>query len=107
MNDTAARADLLQGLSRHGTIALVHADANGRFAFWNDAAEAIFGYSATEALGARIDLVVPPEYREQHWTGFNRTIGSTWRGGDAWGPIEALHKSGSRVPLEVLLTPLS
>jgi PAS domain S-box-containing protein len=103
--DTAP--DLGEALLRHGTIAIVHADSGGGFAFWNDGAEAIFGYTAAETLGRRIDLIVPPEYRDQHWTGFNRTIGSRWRGGDAWGAIEGLHKSGDRIALDVLLTPIS
>lgn len=105
--DDPGPGDLGEALRGHGTIAVVQADANGRFAFWNAAAEAIFGYPAAEVLGERIDLVVPLEYREMHWTGFNRTIGSTWRGGDAWGEIEALHKSGERILLEVLLTPIA
>ena len=96
-----------EALRHHGTIAVVHADAGGRFTFWNDAAAAIFGYRADEVLGQRIDLVVPHEYRDMHWAGFNRTIGSNWRGADAWGEIEALHKSGERLALEVLLTPIT
>jgi len=100
-------ADLGEALATHGTIAIVLADANGCFAFWNAQAEATFGYSAEEALGQRIDLVVPPEYREMHWAGFNRTIGSRWRGADGWGEIEALHKAGRRIALEVLLTPVT
>ena len=96
-----------EALRHHGTIAVVHADAGGRFTFWNDAAAAIFGYRADEVLGQRIDLVVPHEYREMHWVGFSRTIGSAWRGADAWGKIEALHKSGERLALEVLLTPIT
>jgi PAS domain S-box-containing protein len=99
--------DLGEALRHHGTIAVVHADAGGCFAFWNEGAEAIFGYAAEDVLGQRIDLVVPHEYRDQHWVGFNRTIGSHWRGGDAWGEIEALHKSGQRIALEVLLTPVA
>lgn len=96
-----------QALQAHGTIAVVLADAGGRFAFWNRGAEAIFGYPAAETIGRRIDLLVPPELRDLHWAGFNRTIGSSWRGGDAWGEIEALHKGGERLALEVLLTPVS
>ncbi len=103
----ATDESLGEALRRHGTIAIVQADAGGRFAFWNDGAEAIFGYAAAETLGRRIDLLVPPEYRDMHWAGFNRTIGSHWRGGDAWGEIEALHKSGDLLALEVLLTPIS
>ena len=41
-----------------------------------------------------------------HWAGFNRTIGTNWGGHDSWGDIEGLHRDGSLVELQVLLTPL-
>jgi hypothetical protein len=41
-----------------------------------------------------------------HWAGFERAIGSAWRGSDAWGPIQGLHKNGGRVALEVFLKPI-
>jgi PAS domain S-box-containing protein len=86
--------------------AIIYADADGFARFWNAGAEALFGHTAAEALGRRIDLIVPEEYRAIHWAGFNRVIGSAWRGAAEWGPIEGLHKSGARVSLEVFLTPI-
>jgi PAS domain S-box-containing protein len=86
--------------------AIVYADGAGGIRFWNAGAEALFGHSAADASGKRVDLIVPEAYRAMHWAGFNRTIGSAWRGSEAWGPIEGLHKSGSRVALEVFLTPV-
>lgn len=50
---------------------------------------------------------MPHAYREMHWAGFNRTIGTAWTGADSWGDIGALHASGSLVALQVLLfTPM-
>jgi PAS domain S-box-containing protein len=66
----------------------------------------LFGHSAAEAAGKRVDLIVPENYRAMHWAGFGRAIGSAWRGSAAWGPIEGLHKNGDRVALEVFLTPI-
>lgn len=57
-------------------------------------------------MDKRVDLIVPDEYRAMHWAGFERTIGSGWRGSPAWGPIEGLHKNGGRVALEVFLVPI-
>jgi len=74
--------------------------------FWNAGAEALFGHSAEEALGQRVDLIIPEEYRAMHWAGFSGAIGSAWRGSSAWGAVEGLHKSGERVALEVFLTPI-
>lgn len=87
-------------------IATILADASGAICSWNRGAEALFGHSAEVALSHRVDLVVPHEYRDMHWAGFNRTVGTAWAGHDAWGDIEALHADGSLVPLQVLLTPM-
>ncbi|HTJ65514.1 MAG TPA: PAS domain S-box protein [Alphaproteobacteria bacterium] len=89
--------------SRHPAV--VYAGADGLIAFWNRGAEAVFGHSAADALGKRLDLIVPEEYRALHWTGFDRTIGSHWRGSTAWGPVPGLHRNGEQVALEVFLVP--
>src|SRR5580698_5866390 len=90
--------------NRHSAI--VYARADGGIGFWNAGAEALFGHSSEEALGKRVDLIVPEEYRAMHWAGFARAIGSVWRGSAGWGPVEGLHKNGERVALEVFLTPI-
>jgi PAS domain S-box-containing protein len=86
--------------------AIVYARPDGGIAFWNAGAEALFGHAREEALRRRVDLIVPEEYRAMHWAGFQRAMGSAWRGSAAWGPIEGLHKHGQRVALEVFLTPV-
>jgi PAS domain S-box-containing protein len=90
--------------NRHSAI--VYARADGGIGFWNAGAEALFGHSSEEALGKRVDLIVPEEYRAMHWAGFARAIGSAWRGSAGWGLVEGLHKNGERVALEVFLTPI-
>jgi len=87
-------------------IAVILADASGNIRSWNAGAEALFGHTADVALAHRVDLVVPHEYRDMHWTGFKRTIGTAWGGHDSWGDIDGLHKNGTLVPLQVLLTPM-
>ena len=39
--------------------ALVYADAAGTIRYWNAAAERMFGFTAAEALGQRLDIIVP------------------------------------------------
>lgn len=106
MDDPGHFGEIGAALARHPAIAVVYASATGHIRFWNAGATAIFGYAASEVAGHRVDIIVPPELRDQHWAGFNRTIGSTWRGSDGWGEIEAIHKSGDRIAAEVLLTPI-
>jgi PAS domain S-box-containing protein len=87
-------------------IAMIVADASGAICAWNSGAEALFGHPAQVALAHRVDLVVPHDYRDMHWAGFNRTMGTTWPGHEAWGDIDGLHRDGSLIALQVLLTPL-
>jgi PAS domain S-box-containing protein len=93
-------------LAGNRQCAIVYADGAGGIGFWNAGAEALFGHSAADAAQQRVDMIVPEEYRARHWAGFHRAIGAPWRGSEAWGPIEGLHKNGSRLALEVFLTPV-
>jgi PAS domain S-box-containing protein len=56
--------------------AVVIADSAGVIRFWSPGAEKAFGYSAAEAVGETLDLIVPAEYREAHWNGFRRAVAS-------------------------------
>ena len=54
--------------------ALIRSDLQGKIVEWDEGAEEYFGHSREEALGRSLDLVVPEEYRERHWAGFNKAI---------------------------------
>jgi PAS domain S-box-containing protein len=56
--------------------ALVIADRTGIIQHWSRGAEMLFGYPASDALGQKVDLIVPPQYREQHWAGFHHAMAS-------------------------------
>jgi PAS domain S-box-containing protein len=56
--------------------ALVRSDRKGLIVEWDDGAEAFFGYTREEAIGESLDLIVPEEFRDRHWTGFNNAIAS-------------------------------
>lgn len=81
--------------------AIVVADRNGAILFWNAGAEALFGYSASEATGQTLDLIVPPKQRERHWTGYQQTMltGTTRYGHDMLA-VPAVRKDGTRISLE-------
>ena len=50
--------------------AVIYADDTGTIRRWNHAAAALFGYSAAEALGQNLDLIIPEHLRAAHWRGF-------------------------------------
>ncbi len=54
--------------------AIIFADGTGVIRVWNQGAEALFGYSAAEAIGHTLDLIVPEPYRPAHWAGFSRAV---------------------------------
>ena len=56
--------------------AVVLADPSGRIRYWSRGAERIFGYLAKDAVGQSLDLIVPKEFRERHWAGFQRAMQS-------------------------------
>ena len=54
--------------------ALIFADREGVIRTWNGAAERIFGFTASDALGQSLDLIIPEAFRENHWRGFDRAL---------------------------------
>lgn len=55
-------------------IAIVMADPSGHITHWSPGATQLFGYTADQALGASLDLIVPAEDHERHWAGFRRAM---------------------------------
>src|SRR2546430_14162934 len=77
--------------------AVVVADAAGTIRFWNRAAERVFGWTAAEALGASLDLIVPERQRTRHWEGYRRVMSSgTTKYGSELLRVPSLHADGQR-----------
>ena len=54
--------------------AVIYADHSGTIRRWNQAAASLFGFSATEALGQNLDLIIPEHLRQLHWRGFEAAM---------------------------------
>ena len=82
--------------------ALIYADREGRIVRWNHAASAVFGFSAAEALGESLDIIIPEHLREPHWRGFNAAIarGATRLAGRPT-VTRGLRKDGSKLYVEM------
>ncbi|HYC64760.1 MAG TPA: PAS domain S-box protein [Reyranellaceae bacterium] len=87
--------------------AVVYADAQGRIGFWNKGAERMFGFTAAEAVGQSLDIIIPANLRQRHWDGYAKTMstGETRYGGDALLSVPALRKDGSRISVEFTILP--
>jgi diguanylate cyclase (GGDEF)-like protein/PAS domain S-box-containing protein len=84
--------------------AIISIDANGRITSWNRAAEAMFGYTAGEAIGWSASMLMPEAYRPAHEAalarlgagGEPRILGRTLA-------LRALRKGGGEFPIELSL----
>jgi two-component system sensor kinase FixL len=56
---------LLRAIVESSDEAIIGKTLDGTIVSWNAAAERTYGYTASEAVGQSIALIIPPEYREQ------------------------------------------
>lgn len=81
--------------------AIVVADRAGIIRFWNKGAEAMFGWTAQEATGRTLDIIIPERHRARHWEGYRRVMESgVTRYAREVLAVPALRKDGSRISLE-------
>jgi len=66
--------ELLKAIVEQCPDAMIFADREGAIRLWNRAAEALFGYSSAEVLGASLDVIIPERLRAAHWAGYRRAI---------------------------------
>ncbi|MDN4633788.1 EAL domain-containing protein [Sphingomonas sp. PsM26] len=62
-------------LSEATGVANVTCDDAGRITWWNVAASRLFGFSASEAIGQQLDLIIPSRFQQAHAAGLARLIG--------------------------------
>lgn len=62
--------DIVSGVAE----AVIFADREGLIRSWNEGAEVIFGFTADEALGHSLDLIIPERLREAHWRGYHAAV---------------------------------
>jgi PAS domain S-box-containing protein len=85
----------LQSLVQAAGDAIIAAGTDGKILLWNPAAERIFGFTAEDALGHSLDLIIPERFRNRHWDGYQRVMrtGQTRYGTEVLR-VPALHKDG-------------
>ena len=87
-----------------GTVsdAIIATDADGLISFWNPGAARIFGFTAEEAVGRSLDLIIPENLRARHWMGYNRVMatGESHYGQGDLLSVPGLTKEGRRISVE-------
>jgi PAS domain S-box-containing protein len=100
--------DLSAALMASKADAIVAADAQGVIRFWNPGAERIFGFTAADAVGQSLDLIIPERQRDRHWRGYHhvmQTGRSRYGDGDILA-VPGVRKDGTRISLEFTIVPL-
>jgi PAS domain S-box-containing protein len=91
-----------RSVAQSASDAIISANSSGNIIFWNRAAENMFGYSAEEALGRPVSLIIPDRFRPAHQEGIQR-VGTTGESRIAGKTVECagLRKDGSEIFLEL------
>jgi len=81
--------------------AILFGDREGIIRYWNAGAAAMFGWSAVEAVGNSMDLIIPERLRGRHWGGWDVVMktGVTRYGRDLLA-VPASRKDGSPLSIE-------
>src|SRR5262245_33712577 len=104
--EVRASESRLRAILNTSLDAVVTMDAGGRVTGWNPAAQAIFGYSAEEAIGQEMgELIVPPRLRERHRRGLARFL-ETGTGVilDRRLELTGLRRDETEFPVELTIT---
>ena len=103
MNTVDPSTLVLAAVVESSDDAIITQSLDGTIETWNRAAERMFGYTATEAIGRPISMLVPPERISEEEDAIERI-----RRGDPVRHFETerVAKDGRRVPVSVTMSPV-
>ena len=86
---------------------VLFADNDGVIRLWNAGCHRIFGFTADDAIGQSLDIIIPVSMRARHWQGYTQTIatGKTRYGAGDLLAVPALCKDGRRISVEFSIVP--
>ena len=98
MSETPTQEWLASSIVNLSSDAIMFSDREGIIRLWNSGAEKMFGFTADEALGQSLDLIIPENLRGRHWDGYYSVMESgTSRYSSEMLSAPALQKSGTRI----------
>ena len=98
-----AIAQTLESLAASEGIAIFSTDVDGRITSWGGGAEALYGWTAEDAIGEDVLITAPPELHHELVAARERLrAGETIRGWEA----ERIRRDGTRVRVRIDLAPV-
>src|SRR3546814_5207923 len=100
---TGLAAQRLAAIVESSDDAILSKDLNGIIASWNAGAERLFGYTAAEAVGQSITMLIPADRHDEE-----DMILARIRSGERVDHFETLrrHKDGSLIPISLTISPI-
>jgi PAS domain S-box-containing protein len=94
--------DLGRAILATASDAIIATDRGGVINFWNPGAARIFGFTAKEAIGQSLDLIIPENLRARHWHGYDRVMvtGESRYGDGELLSVPGVTKDGRRISVE-------
>jgi len=83
--------------------AILSKDRNGIITSWNPAAERMYGYTADEAIGQPISIVIPDDHAGEEWMILDRILSGERV--DLY-ESERVHRSGRRIRVSLSVSPI-
>jgi PAS domain S-box-containing protein len=99
--------DLAERILQSAADAVVFADCSGTIKRWNRASTALFGFSAEEALGQSLDLIIPEHLRVPHWRGFDAMASGALKLAGHPTLTRAQQKNGRKLYVELTIALVS
>ena len=81
-------------------------DTTGLIRMWSRDAEALLGYSESEAVGQSIELLIPPHLRGRHRAGLGRYVQTGVSHLPEVAISPAVHKTGTIVKVQISVRPV-
>lgn len=99
-SDLAARVG--RALLDSRSDAILATDREGVIRLWNPGAERIFGFTAADAVGQSLDIIVPENLRARHWQGWAHAVetGRSRYGEGELLSVPAITADGMRISVE-------
>ena len=97
--------NIFRSITESATDAIVSVDREDNIVMWNQTAEKMFGYSAEEAIGNKLTIIMPEQHRRAHRKGISRYVvtGKSKVVGKNY-EVTALNKDGTEFPVELSLS---
>jgi PAS domain S-box-containing protein len=104
--DVRDSQERLLGIIASATDAIITVDSDQRITLFNAAAERMFGYPASRAIGTPLDRFIPERFRDAHRKHINafEETGTTTRAMGHQRPLAALRADGTEFPIEATIS---